>query len=117
MNKFNRAKELFGSIDFSSESSADSVIYISSDEEISGGWDSDWSTDTEEMNSGVETQVTTCPVPIAGRRMTTASVEPGSSTSQFQETNTPKFDKKLTKNCVTPFQRDGPNVRWSCAKL
>ena len=46
------------------------------------------------MISRVETQVTACPLPIARRRKTTASDEPGPSTSQFQKTITPKFDKK-----------------------
>ena len=47
MNKFNRARKRFGSKDFSSESSANSVIYISSDEEASDGWDSDGGNDKE----------------------------------------------------------------------
>ena len=93
MNKFNRARIFFGSIEFSSESSADSVIYISSDEEASNGWDSDWSTDTEEMIKRVETQVKACPIPTAGRRMTTATDEPGTSTSSSELQITPILDK------------------------
>ena len=69
MNKFNRAKKLFGSMDFSSESSADSVFYISSDDEASDGWDSDWSTNTEEMIRRVVTLVIPRPIPITGRRI------------------------------------------------
>ena len=53
-------------MDFSSESSADSVINISSDDEASDGWDSDWSTDTEEMIWREETQVVACPIPATG---------------------------------------------------
>ena len=93
MDKFNRARKLFGSMDFSSESSGDSVIYISSDEEASDEWDSDWSTDTEDMTKRVETQVKTNPTPIAGRRMTTASDEPGTSTTSPEVQITPKLDK------------------------
>ena len=80
MEKFNKARKLFGSLDFSSDSSNNSVIYISSDEETSEGCDSDWSTDTEELVRRVETEVQAQLIPIAGRRLTTASDEPGPST-------------------------------------
>ena len=33
MERFNKARKLFGSLEFSSDSSRDSVIYISSDED------------------------------------------------------------------------------------
>ena len=91
-------------MDFSSESSTDSVIYINSDEEASDEWDSDWSTDTEEMIKRVETQVKTNPIPIAGRRMTTASDEPGTSTSSSEMQITPKLDKTYfdEKLCYAP---------------
>ena len=104
MNKFNRARKLFGSKDLSSESSADSVIYISSDEEASDGWDSDWSTDTEEMIKRVETQVKACSIPIAGRKMTTATDEPGTSNSSSEMQITPKLDKAYfdEKLCYAP---------------
>ena len=104
MDKVNRARKLFGSMDFSSESSADSVIYISSDEEASDEWDSDWSTDTEKIIKRVETQVKTNPIPIAGRRMTTASDEPGTSTSSSEMQITPKLDKTYfdEKLCYAP---------------
>ena len=103
MDKFNRARKLFGSMDFSSESSADSVIYISSDEEASDEWDSDWSTDTEEMIKRVKTQVKTNPIP-AGRRLTTASDERGSGTSSSEMPITPKLDKTYfdEKLCYAP---------------
>ena len=64
MERFNKARKLFGSLEFSSDSSRDSVIYISSDEETSDGWDSDWSTDTEDMVRRIETQVQAEPIPI-----------------------------------------------------
>ena len=91
-------------MDFSSESSAVSVVYISSDEETSGEWDSDWSTDTEEMMKRVETQVKACPIPIAGRWMTTATEKPGTSTSSSEMQITPKLDKAYfdEKLCYAP---------------
>ena len=93
MNKFNRARKLFGSIDFSSDSSKESVISISSEDEASDGWNSDWSTDTEEMIKRVETQVKARPIPITGRRMTTASDEPGTSAMPSELQITPKLDR------------------------
>ena len=104
MKKFNKARKLFGCLDFSSDSSNDSVIYISSDDETSDGWNSDWSSDTEEMVRRVEVQVQARPIPIAGRRMTTASDEPGTSTMSSGLQTTPKldgayFDEKL---CYAP---------------
>ena len=104
MEKFNKARKLFGSLDFSSDSSNNSVIYISSDEETSEGWDSDWSTDTEELVRRVETQVQARPIPIAGRKLTTASDEPGPSTVSPNMQTTPKLDKKYfdEKLCYAP---------------
>ena len=104
MERFNKARKLFGSLEFSSDSSRDSVIYISSDEETSDGWDSDWSTDTEEMVRRIETQVQAEPIPIAGRRMTTASDEPGPSSVPSDAQTTPKLDKTYfdKKLCYAP---------------
>ena len=104
MERFNKARKLFGSLEFSSDSSRDSVIYISSDEETSDGWDSDWSTDTEEMVRRIETQVQAEPIPIAGRRMTTASDEPGPSSVPSDAQTTPKLDKTYfdEKLCYAP---------------
>ena len=104
MERFNKARKLFGSLEFSSDSSRDSVIYISSDEETSDGWDSDWSTDTEEMVRRIETQVQAEPIPIAGRRMMTASDEPGPSSVPSDAQTTPKLDKTYfdEKLCYAP---------------
>ena len=104
MERFNKARKLFGSLEFSSDSSRDSVIYISSDEETSDGWDSDWSTDTEEMVRRIETQVQAEPISIAGRRMTTASDEPGPSSVPSDAQTTPKLDKTYfdEKLCYAP---------------
>ena len=111
MEKFNKARKLFGSLDFSSDSSNNSVIYISSDEETSEGWDSDWSTDTEELVRRVETQVQARPIPIAGRKLTTASDEPGPSTVSPNMQTTPKLDKEYfdEKLCYAPTRG---NTKW-----
>ena len=104
MEKFNKTRKLFGSLDFSSDSSNNSVIYISSDDETSEGWDSDWSTDTEELVRRVETQVQAKQILIAGRRMTTASDEPGPSSVPTDAQTTPKLDKTYfdEKLCYAP---------------
>ena len=65
--------KFFEKAEFSSDSSASSVIYISSDEETSDDWDSDWSTDTEEVIRRVETEKVSSPILRAGRIMTTGS--------------------------------------------
>ena len=104
MEKFNKTRKLFGSLDFSSDSSNNSVIYFSSDDETSEGWDSDWSTDTEELVRRVETQVQAKPILIAGRRMTTASDELGPSSVPTDAQTTPKLDKTYfdEKLCYAP---------------
>ena len=115
MDKFNKVRKLFGTKDFSSSSSVDSVIYVSStDEEASGGWDSVLSTDTEEMIRRVETQVVFCPVPMGKRHMTTASDEPGPSTSQLQEGSTPSLTKgTLMGRCALPPRKASQSAHWS----
>ena len=69
------------------------MIFLSSEDEASDGWNSDWSTDTEEMIRRVETQVKARPIPINGRRMTTASDEPGTSAMPSELQITPKLDR------------------------
>ena len=61
----------------SSNSSADSVVYKSSnsDEEQSARWDSDWSIDSEVMIRRIQSELTSSPVLIAVRIMTTGSLE------------------------------------------
>ena len=110
MNKFNKARKLFASDDLSSSSSVDSGIYISSnDEEASDRWDSDWSTDSEEMIRRLETQVFSCPVPVRKRCITTTSDEPGPSTSQPQEDSTPKFDERYFDEKMFYASSKGPS--------
>ena len=73
MQRFNLSKKLFAFEEQSSEESADSVIYFSSDseDEVSSDWDSDWSTDTKALINRVEQEVKSNPILIAGRVMTT----------------------------------------------
>ena len=55
MEKINLAKRLFDRGETSSEASDDSVIYISSSkDEQSDGWESDCSTDTEQLVARIE---------------------------------------------------------------
>ena len=75
MDKYAKSGKLFEMAELDSDSSGDSVIYISSDEETSVDLDSDWSTDTDEMIRRVERQVVSSPILIAGRVMTTSSME------------------------------------------
>ena len=77
MQRFNLSKKLFDFEEQSSEDSADSVIYISSDseDEVSSDWDSDWSTDTEALINRIELEVKSSPILIAGRIMTTEGLD------------------------------------------
>ena len=78
-------------------SSANSIIYISSDSEneASSDWDSDWSTDTEAIIDRIEREVKAAPIPIAGRGMTIESSDDemaaGPSYIQSVPPSTPKL--------------------------
>ena len=110
MQRFNLSKKLFDSEEQSSEESADSVIYISSDseDEVPSDWDTDWSMDTEALINRIEREVKSTPIPIAGRIMTTEGLdeemEAGPSNAQTVPPSTPKlgfkyFDKE---KCLAP---------------
>ena len=76
MKKFSLSTKLFEMDDATSDSSRESVIYISSDEEdLFDGWESDYSTDTEQLEARIEKEVVSSPMLIGGRIMTTHSVE------------------------------------------
>ena len=94
----------------SSCSSPDSNIYISSssDEGQSDGWDSNWSLETVDNIKRIEQEVTSSPMLIGGRIMTTGSLEEqitaSPSSAQTNLATTPKlglkyFDEKL---CYAP---------------
>ena len=114
MHRFNISKKLFDFEEDSSEGSADSVVYISSVEEVdevSDCWDTDWSTDTEALIKRIEREVKSSPILIGGRIMTTEGLddemEAGPSNPQPIPPSTPKlgfkyFDEKL---CYAPSRK------------
>ena len=77
MENFNKERRPFEEDDFDSETTSDTVIYIPSDESegMPEEWDSDWSTDTEDIIKRIETEVVSSPQLIAGRIMTSNSHE------------------------------------------
>ena len=100
MQRYNLAKKLFDFEEEDSESSANSIIYISSDseDEASSDWDSDWFTDTEAIIDRIEREVKAVPIPIAGRGMTIESSDnemvAGPSNAQPVPPSTPKLGFK-----------------------
>ena len=109
MQKFNLARRLFDMDEQSSESSNNSVVYISSDEEsLSEGWESDNSNGTEEMVARIEQEVTSSSRLIGGRIMTMGSLEEEmvacSSSTMLKLSVTPNFDRAYfdEKRCYAP---------------
>ena len=113
MQRFSLAKKLFDLEEQGTESSEDSVIYISSEseDEASSSWDSDWSTDTEAIIDRMEREVKAAPFPIAGRAMTTEDLddemEAGPSEARPVPPSTPKlgfeyFNKEM---CLAPSKK------------
>ena len=70
MSKYNLARKLFELEAYDSDDSERSVIYISSSEEESSDWETDCSTDTEQLIARIEREVTSSPMLIGGRIMT-----------------------------------------------
>ena len=70
MNKYNLARKLFGLEESDSDDSGRSVIYISSSEEESSYWETDCSTDTEQLVAIIEREVTSSPMLIGCHIMT-----------------------------------------------
>ena len=113
MQRYNLTKKLFDFEEEDSESSANSIIYKSSDSEneASSDWDSDWSTDTEAIIDRIEREVKAVPIPIAGRGMTIESSDDemaaGPSNAQPVPPSTPKlgleyFNREM---CLAPSKR------------
>ena len=124
MQRYNLAKKLFD-LEEDSESSADSVIYISSDSEneVSNSWDSDWSTDTEAIIERIGREVKAVPIPIAGRGMTTEALvdemAAGPSCAQPVPPSTPKlgfeyFNKEM---CMAPSKTQRKSKVELCATV
>ena len=108
MSKYNLARKLFDFEEYDSDNSGKSVIYISSSEDESSDWETDCSTDTEQLIARIEKEVTSSPMLIGGRIMTMDEPEDeagaGPSTSQMEEGVTPKlglkyFDREM---CYAP---------------
>ena len=113
MQRYNLTKKLFDFEEEDSESSANSIIYISSDSqnEASSDWDPDWSTDTEAIIDRIERKVKAVPIPIAGRGMTIESSDDemaaGPSNVQPVPPSTPKLglDYFNREMCLAPSKR------------
>ena len=113
VQKFNLTKDLFEFEEQSSDQSASSVVYISSDDEkeTSDSWDSEWSTDTEAIIDRTEREVNASPILIGGRILTTENsddeMQPGPSGPLPTLPTTPKlrheyFDRDL---CYAPSKK------------
>ena len=105
-----------------SESSNNAVIYIFSDaESLSERWEPDYLTETEEMVARIEHEVTSSPILIAGRIMTTGSLEEemitGPSSAVPKQSVTPKFDGIYfdEKLCYAP-PKGNSKGESSCAR-
>ena len=101
MENFTKARRPFEEDDLNFETTNDSVTYKSSDksEGLSEAWDSDWSTDTEDMIKRIETEVVSSPRLIEGRKMTSNSHEnlalvPGPRSSRTNMDSTPKLGEQ-----------------------
>ena len=113
MQRYNLTKKLFDFEEEDSESSANSVIYISSDSEneASSDWDSDWSTDTEAIIDRIEREVKAVPIPIAGRGMTIGSSDDEMAAGPSNIQPVPPFTPKLgleyfnREMCLAPSKR------------
>ena len=112
MSKYNLARKLFDLEDFDSDGSEESVIYISSSESEASDWETDCSTDTEQLIARIEREVTSSPMLIGGRIMTSEIPEEnvsvaGPSTSGANAEKTPKMDHKYfdLERCYAPPKR------------
>ena len=113
MEKFNLSRKLFDIEEYDSDNSDKSVIYISSSKDEPSDWETDCSTDTEQLIARIEREVTSSPKLIEGRIMTMDEPEDdsiaGPSTSQVEEGVTPKlglkyFDREM---CYAPPKKFG----------
>ena len=124
MSKFNLSRKLFGLEESDSDDSERSVIYISSDEDESADWETDCSTDTEQLVARIEREVTSSPMLIAGRIMTMDEpagdeLEAGPSSAQVQSDITPKLDHRYfdKEMCYAPPKKAGKSHIEICKTL
>ena len=123
MQRYNLTKKLFD-LEEDSESSVDSVIYISSDSEIevSSSWDSDWSTDTESIIERIEREVKAAPIPIVGRGMTTEGLDDemtaGPSSARPVPPSIPKLGfEYFSKECAWLHRKSEEDQKSSSVQL
>ena len=67
MSKFNLSRKLFDLAEYDLDNSDKSVIYISSSEDESSDWETDCSTDTEQLVAQIEREVISSPMLIGGQ--------------------------------------------------
>ena len=121
MSKFNLVRKLIDLENCDSDESDRSVIYISSSEDEDSDWETDCSTDTEQLIARIEREVTSSPMLIGRRTMTMdepkedeSEVSPSSSRTQADAT--PKldheyFDKEM---CYAPPKKLGKSPIEIC---
>ena len=124
MSKYSLARKLFGLEESDSYDSERSVIYISSSEDESSDWETDCSTDTEQLVARIEREVTSSPMLIGSRIMTVDEPtedepEAGPSSSQTQTDVTPKLDHKYfdEEECYAPPKKTGKSRIELCKTL
>ena len=115
---------MFDLEEYDSDDSERSVIYISSSEEESSDWETDCSTDTEQLVARIEREVTSSPMLIGGRVMTmeeSSGDEPeaGPSSSQIRTDVTPKLDHRYfdQEMCYAPPKKLGKSRIEICKTL
>ena len=124
MSKYNLARKLFGLEESDSDDSGRSVIFISRSEDESSDWETDYSTDTEQLVARIEKEVTSSSMLIGGRVMTMDEpsedeLKAGPSSTQMQTDVTPKFGHKYfdKEMCYAPPQKTGKSRIELCKTL
>ena len=113
MSKYNLARKVFDLEEFDSYGSEKSVIYISSSESEASDWETDCSTDTEQLIARIEREVTSSPMLIGGRVMTSEISEedvlvagPSTSGANAEKTQATVMRKFQQLSVRTPKQPD-----------
>ena len=124
MSKYSLARKLFGLEKPDSDDSERSVIYISSSEDESSDWETDCSTDTEQLVARIDREVISSPMLIGGRIMTVDEPtenepEADPSSSQTQTDVTPNLDHKYfdKEMCYAPPKKTGKSRIELCKTL
>ena len=104
MSKYNLARKLFD-LDYDSDESNESVIYISSSESEASDWETDCSTDTEQLVARIEREVVSSPMLIGGRIMTVDLPEEEEDTEAG-----PSFCRELQADAGRRDPEVGPQI-------